>query len=187
MHNNVVVAIARSLASTGVVALRFNFRGVGGSGGVHDYGQGEREDVAGALDWLLAQPAVDPRRVSLVGYSFGACVGLAHTLTDPRVSAFVGVALPVALCDPDVVQSLAGTEQDASQPTPGSFALPKLFITGERDQLAPPGELRRLVERLPAPKSLQIVPGADHFWWGFEREVGEQVADFIAGLWAGRQ
>ncbi|MFN2182909.1 MAG: alpha/beta hydrolase, partial [Anaerolineae bacterium] len=51
MHNGVVRAIARTLVSSGVVALRFNFRGVGASEGTFDNGVGERDDVAGALDW----------------------------------------------------------------------------------------------------------------------------------------
>jgi alpha/beta superfamily hydrolase len=182
MHNGVVVAIARALASKGVLALRFNFRGVGASEGFHDNGRGERNDVAGALDWLLAQPAVDPRRVSLVGYSFGACVGLAHALADPTVSAFAAVGLAVEFCNPDAIRPFTERGQDLSPPAPGSRTCPKLFITGERDQLAPPGELLELVERLPAPKSVQIFPGADHFWWGSERKVGELVADFITGL-----
>jgi len=181
MHNGVVVAIARAMASRGVLTLRFNFRGVGASQGVHDNGRGERDDVAGALDWLLAQPAVDPRRVSLVGYSFGACVGLAHVHADPRVSAFAAVGLAVEFCDPDAMRPFTERDQDLSQPAPGSLTCPKLFITGERDQLAPLGELLRLVEQLPEPKSVQIVPGVDHFWWGSERKVGELVADFITG------
>lgn len=181
MHNGVVMAIADSLASRGMIALRFNFRGVGASEGAHDDGRGERDDVGGALNWLAAQPSVDPGRLCLVGYSFGACAGLAHALTDPRVSAFVAVGLPVQLCDPDVAGALAA--QDTSQPAPWAFDCPKLFVTGERDQVAPPGQLLRLVERLATPKRVQVVSGADHFWWGLEHEVGEQVAAFLTGLW----
>lgn len=184
MHNGVVMAIARSLASRGVMALRFNFRGVGASKGAHDHGQGERDDIAGAMNWLAGQPTVDARRVSLVGYSFGACVGLAHALTDPRVAAFAAVGLPVTLCDVDLLHALTADDRDASQAAPGPLACPKFFITGQRDQLAPPGDMLGLVERLPAPKQARIVPGADHFWWGSESEVGKQVAEFIAGLWA---
>lgn len=181
MHNGVVMAIACSLASRGVTALRFNFRGVGVSEGAHDYGHGERDDVAGAMDWLVGQPDVDARRVSLVGYSFGACVGLAHALTDLRVAAFAGVALPIDLCEPELLHSLSGKGGDVSHAAPALLACPKFFITGERDQLAPPDRLLGLVDHLPAPKQTQLVPGADHFWWGFEREVGERVAEFIAG------
>jgi alpha/beta superfamily hydrolase len=167
MHNGVVVAIARALAAGGVMALRFNFRGVEGSGGQHDHGRGEQTDLAGALDWLVAQREVDPGRISVVGYSFGAWVALAHAQTDARVAGVAAVSLVAESCDADSLQS---------------FARPKLFVTGEYDQLAPPGALGKLVDRLPPPKTLHLVPGADHFWWGREQEVAELVAGFMAGV-----
>lgn len=167
MHNKVVVAIARELVNRGVLALRFNFRGVEGSGGEHDGGRGEQADVGGALDWLLSQPEVDPRRVSLVGYSFGAWVGLSQAQRDPRLAAAALVGLPAQYCD-------------ARQMQP--FTRPKLFVTGEFDQIAPPAALRQLVDQLPEPKRLEIVPGADHFWPDRERKVGQRVARFVSGL-----
>ena len=182
MHNGVVEAIARVLATRGVTALRFNFRGVGASEGVHDNGRGEQDDLAGAQNWILAQPAVDPGRVALVGYSFGACVALGRAYSDPTVAAFAAVGLAVEFCDPDLLRQLAKDGQAPSHPVPRPSACPKFFITGERDQLAPPDRLRTLVERLPAPKIVQIVPGADHFWWGSEQRVGELVAEFITAL-----
>lgn len=166
MHNNVVVAIARALAARGVMALRFNFRGVGGSEGEHDYGRGERNDLAGALDWLLTRPEVDAGRISVVGYSFGAWVALAHAQTDAHVAAVAAVSLVAESCDVDSMQSFAG---------------PKFFVTGESDALAPPDALSELVDRLPPPKTLRLVPGADHFWWGREQEMAELVAGFVAG------
>lgn len=165
MYNKVVVAMARALADQGIMVLRFNFRGVGASEGQHDHGRGELADVAGALDWLLDQPGVDPRRVSLAGYSFGAWVGLMHVQTDPRVAAAVMVGLPAEYCDAGAM---------------GSFDRPKLFVTGEYDGLAPPGALGDLVEQLPAPKTIRVVNGADHFWAGLEPKVGVLVADFVS-------
>jgi alpha/beta superfamily hydrolase len=167
MHNGVVVALDRALAARGVMALRFNFRGVEGSEGQHDHGRGERTDLAGALDWLLTQPEVDPRRISVVGYSFGAWVALAHAQTDARVTAVAAVSLVTEYCDVDSMHS---------------FTRPKFFVTGEHDQLAPPNALGELVDRLPPPKTLHLVPGADHFWWGREQEVADLVAGFVAGL-----
>ena len=180
MNNGIVVAMAQALASRGVTVLRFNFRGVGASEGVHDDGRGERDDVAGALDRLLAQPNVDADRVALVGYSFGACVGLVHAQNDPRVSAFAAVGLSVEFCDTGGLFAAEG--QGDSRPVTGSLAFPKLFITGDRDQLAPPGQLLNLVEKLPEPKAVEIMPDADHFWWGAEQEVAARVADFVADL-----
>jgi alpha/beta superfamily hydrolase len=167
MHNSLVVAIDRALAARRVMALRFNFRGVGSSEGQHDHGRGERNDLAGALDWLLTQPNVDPGRISVVGYSFGACVALAHAQTDARVMTVAAVSLVPEYCEVESMQS---------------FARPKLFVTGEYDQLAPPEALGEVFDQLPPPKRLHLVPGADHFWWGREQEVAELVADFVAGL-----
>jgi alpha/beta superfamily hydrolase len=163
MHNGVVVAIAKALADQGVAALRFNFRGVGGSQGQYDTGRGEQADVAGAIEWILAQPGVDPNRILLAGYSFGAGVGFAYAQTDPRVAAVAAVGLAAEMFE---VGSLL------------SFAGPKLFVSGELDQIAPVGALRRLVDQLPPPKTLDIVAGVDHFWQGSEQKVGRLVADF---------
>lgn len=187
MHNNVVTAMARALVARGVLALRFNFRGVGKSGGEHDNGRGEQADVAGALDWLLAQPGVDPWRVSVVGYSFGAWVGLTQAQNDARVAAVAAAGLVAWRYDLDFYRATSqpGRNADTWQFAPDflqSFARPKLFITGEGDPFAPPSALRDLVNRLPPPKTLHALPGTDHFFWGREREVGDLVADFITGL-----
>lgn len=187
MHNGVVTAIARALATKGVIALRFNFRGVGRSGGQFDDGRGEQADVAGALDWLLAQPEVDPWRLSLVGYSFGAWVGLAHAQTDPRITAVAAVGLAAWHYDTEFYRAGAGFALGAKswQFEPEfmqSYSQPKLFVTGEHDPFAPPHALRGLVDRLPEPKALHVVPGTDHFLQGHEQQVGAMVASFVADL-----
>lgn len=187
MHNGVVTAMARALVEKEVTVLRFNFRGVGLSGGQHDNGRGEQADVAGALDWLLAQPGVDPGRVSVVGYSFGAWVGLAHARADPRVGATAAVGLVAwhedaasrrARVRADGRTAIGQFDPDFLQ----SFRRPKLFASGEYDQFTPPEALRSLVDRLPPPKELHILPGTDHFFPGREREVGELVAGFLSAL-----
>src|SRR3989304_10270906 len=73
MDNNVVVAVGEALAADNIVALRFNFRGTGGSGGVFGGGVAERKDVGAALSFLVRQPGVDARRRGPVG---GSCGGV---------------------------------------------------------------------------------------------------------------
>jgi alpha/beta superfamily hydrolase len=188
MHNGVVTAIARALVARRILALPFNFRGVGHSGGQHDDGRSEQSDVAGAVDWLLAQPQVDPRRVWLVGYSFGAWVGLQHATSDLRITAVAAVGLAAWHYDAGFYEA---STYRALGPKPWqldpdflqSFTRPKLFVTGEYDSFAPPQRMRHLVDRLPPPKALQVVPGTDHFWQGHEPAVAELVAEFFAGLW----
>src|SRR6059036_4218146 len=68
MHNKVVYQAAKSLDARGIPVLRFNFRGAGLSAGVHDRGQGEKDDVRAALDFLAGEfPGVP---ILLAGFSF---------------------------------------------------------------------------------------------------------------------
>ena len=46
MQNKVVHTLARACQDQRVTTVRFNFRGVGASAGVHDDGAGESEDAA---------------------------------------------------------------------------------------------------------------------------------------------
>ena len=89
MHNKVVFQAAKAALQEGLPTLRFNFRGVGKSTGSFGDGIGEREDVTAALDYLGTRfPAIP---VCLLGFSFGASVGLRVGANDPRVVALVGL------------------------------------------------------------------------------------------------
>lgn len=183
MHNGVVKAIAHALAESGALALRFNFRGVEGSGGRYDRGRAEQEDVAGAVRWLMKQPEVDSWHVSVVGYSFGAWVGFTYARSDPRIAAASGVGLVPWGYDRDVTQSdLMGKNRHFDPEFLASFTRPKLFVSGEDDQFTSPGNLRELVDRIPPPKTLHILSGTDHFFVGREKDVASLVADFITSL-----
>ena len=164
MDVSVVVSIAQTLAKRGIMALRFNFRGVGRSEGAYGDGMAELDDVAGAVDLLLRAKGVDEERLYLVGYSFGAWVGLHHAEHDPRICGVVAIGLPLWQLEEGFLSS---------------YARPKLFIAGEDDSVCPPDMLRRFVEGLPPPKEVHILRGTDHFLIGREKEVAEVVADFI--------
>jgi alpha/beta superfamily hydrolase len=167
MEVPLVAAIAEELAQRGVVALRFNFRGVGRSQGTYADGEGEMADMAGALDFLESQERVDRERLYLAGYSFGAGVGLRHAERDPRIAT-------VALLAPYL--------ESPSESLLKSYTKPKLFLVGEGDTVCPAEWLRAFVAPLPEPKVLRILPGTDHFFWGREREVAGIVSEFIASL-----
>jgi alpha/beta superfamily hydrolase len=180
MHNGVVRAVAHALVEKGVFALRFNFRGVEKSEGRYDRGLGEQDDVAGAVRWLLKQPEVDPWHVTVVGYSFGAWVGLHYTQRDPRVIAVAAIGLVPWGPDIDLRRANLQQTRHFAPDFLASFARPKLFVSGEHDAFAPPSVLRDLVDRIPGPKELHILKGTDHFFQGREQEVGELIASFVA-------
>lgn len=164
MDNAVVVAVCRALTERGWAALRFNFRGAGGSDGDFDEGRGEMEDVAGAVDFLCERAEVDAGRLAVVGYSFGAEVGLRHAARDPRVNWLAGIALIQRFYD---------------DPFLDDDPRPKLFVAGERDSWAPAEPLREYVARLRPPKSLRLIPHAGHSLAGREGDVAALVADFL--------
>jgi len=78
MYNNVVGALVQASVESGFAALRFNFRGTGESEGAYAGGKGEQDDVRAALAHIREQPEIDPARVVLAGYSFGAMVALSN-------------------------------------------------------------------------------------------------------------
>ncbi len=57
MDNPVVIRAAEVAQAAGYATLRFNFRGAGGSEGVHDKGRGEQEDVTAAMATLASRSA----------------------------------------------------------------------------------------------------------------------------------
>src|SRR5213083_2207225 len=71
MDNKVVQTLARAFVQCGFTAVRFNFRGVGASAGVHDEGRGEADDFL-AVVAQVAGDAATP--LALAGFSFGAFV-----------------------------------------------------------------------------------------------------------------
>ena len=83
MDNRIVYRAAKAAAAAGFAALRFNFRGTGQSTGLFDQGIGEKEDAAAAIRWLEGRYPGLP--MALIGYSFGAWVGLQVAHSDPGV------------------------------------------------------------------------------------------------------
>jgi alpha/beta superfamily hydrolase len=164
MHDAVVTAVARSLGAAGVATLRFNFRGVGASEGLHGGGTAEVDDVRAALDCLAAQ--APGTRLALAGYSFGAAVAVRAAVADPRPERLVAIALPAAMLD-------AAFLAECRTPT--------LFVQGDRDQFSPVRQFEALVARCPALTRVVRIAGADHFLHGAVDRVGESVVRFVTG------
>ncbi len=162
MHNNVVAGVCRSVRAQGWAVLRFNFRGVGRSGGGHGGGEAETADVAAALGWLAA--TVGPVPVFLAGYSFGAWVGSRAALRGAGLTGFAAVAPPLALYP---MGELARLD------------LPRLVVAGGCDAYCPPDRLDAWLAGASGRVEVARIPTADHFFVGLEDEVGEAVAGFF--------
>ena len=154
MHNKVAFRLAAALVELGAPALRFNFRGVGRSTGAFAEGVGEAEDAQAALDAMATR--YPGAALLLAGFSFGSWVGLPVGCADPRVTHLVGAGIPVSLLRTDAL---------------ADCAKPKLFVQGELDQYGPRAELEDWYARVSEPKSLTIIPGADHFFTQHQAEL----------------
>lgn len=163
MDNPIVRAVAGAFERVGYATLRFNFRGVGRSGGSYDNGRGEVEDVRAAVSCLLERAHASS--VTLAGYSFGAVMALQAGTQPPEVTRLVAVAPPVAAFDS--LTALFSCDK------------PKLFIVGDRDQFCDQATLEQQLSRLPEPKTLGIIAGADHFLFGHEAAVAQVVTRFL--------
>jgi len=161
MNNNVVVAVCRALADAGIAGLRFNYRGVGRSAGTYGDGLGERADAAAALAYLRQLPQVEQDKVGIVGYSFGATIAL--MAADELVTAIAAISTPAF-----------------SQGVPDlAVRCPTLLISGEQDQIAPAAGVSALAHAIGPQCEVALIRGADHFWWGHEKELASVVAQFL--------
>jgi alpha/beta superfamily hydrolase len=162
MHNKVVYRAGKAFERLGFAVLRFNFRGVGRSVGSFADGAGEADDVRAALDWLAGENPGLPLVVA--GFSFGSVVGLPVGADDARVTHLVGIGVPERF----PFDRLAAS------------AVPKLFVHGERDELAPLEALRAGLRRVAPPFELVVVGDVDHFFAGKLAELEQAIVRWFS-------
>ena len=162
MHNKVAFRAGKAAVHAGLPALRFNFRGVGKSAGSYSAGIGEGDDVTAALNFLATRfPAVP---VCVIGFSFGASVGLRVGATDPRVAVLVGLGVPVAVMNLDFLLGVLK---------------PKLIVQGTLDPFGPRQDVERFYNSMADPKQIRWIQNADHFFTGKLEEVQRVLSDFL--------
>lgn len=148
MENKVVQTLARAFVQSGWVAVRFNFRGVGATEGVHDEGRGELDDMLA----LVASEAPDGP-LALAGFSFGAFVAsraAAALWAGRRAEKIVLVGAAASRFD---VAQLPAEAHDAT-----------LVIHGEHDDTVPLAAV--LDWARPQTLPVTVVPGGGHFFHG---------------------
>ena len=175
MHNKVVYHVMKVLNAPewglGWPVLRFNFRGTCLSEGRHD-GHAESADVIAALNWLQSEYKLP---VVLVGFSFGAAMALAASCgsdapngNHANLYALAALGLPTQ-----------GYEQTYNYPALPECFLPKLFLSGDHDSFASKHELQQVVDSAADPKSLVLIPGADHFFTGRLEQMQSSLAAWL--------
>ncbi len=165
--NKVVQTLARTFARLGYVALRPNFRGVGGSAGAHDEGRGETEDMLAVL--ADAKRRYGDLPVALAGFSFGAYVQarVAQALAEANHPAQRLV----------LVGTAAGHVEGARQYVTEAVAGDTIVIHGSEDETVPLANVLAWAKPLELP--VVVVPGADHF---FHRRL-HVIRDIVTRAW----
>jgi len=180
MDNKVAQTMARAFTQLGYISVRPNFRGVGETGGVHDDGVGELEDLLHVSDWMRTPSSW----AQVAGIQHQGWVDAANTL--PLVvsgfsfGSYVGTHLVQRLADLGrpaerlvMVGSAAGKWELA--PVPADTIL----IHGEVDETI---TLAAVLDwARPQELTVQVVPGADHF---FHRRL-HCIRNIITGAWLG--
>ncbi len=179
MDNNVLLALNRHLALAGHLVCRFNYRGIGGSAPGLDlraeqeafwcdstcprYEAQIEQDCRAALAWARS---IGQGTLPLlpVGYSFG-CLPLLRLAAAARPAALVLISPP-----------LARWPFRGADPAPG---VPKGIYYSPEDFACPPAAIASMYEAFTAPKQLQELPEADHFFIGQEGRLSRAVAAFL--------
>ncbi len=166
MHSAVVVALTKVLAERGarVATLRFNYRGVGESGGSYDEGRGETRDAQAGLRYLRAR--FPKAAIAVAGYSFGTWVGLRAAASERTVER-------VALVAP-AVRVFHFVKEDAA-----TFQGRLAVYLGDADEFCDVAEAQALADSLGA--TLRVFPGNDHYFLAGRRKLADAVVPFLLG------
>lgn len=158
--------LAVALRRRGLHVLLFDYRGYGGNAGTPTE-EGLADDARAALAYLTARSDVDGGRVVFFGESLGTAVAARLATEHPPAalilrSPFTSLAavgqfhypwLPVRRLLLDRYDTVARIPQVRS---------PVLVIAGERDRIVPMELSRRVFNAAAQPKTLVVLPGADH-------------------------
>lgn len=163
------------LASRGYVVLQPNFRGSTGFGtdfvakGIGQWGRGMQDDIDDGVKWLVATGKVDPKRVCIMGASFGGYAAMWAAVRNPEIYrcaiSFAGVSDVASMLRYDRsamsatryfrdwrarVQGDRNFELDRISPIKlaEKMTVPILLAHGEKDDNVPPYQSRRLHEAL---------------------------------------
>ena len=163
MHNKVVFRAAAGLVDAGLITLRFNFRGVGNSTGAHDEGDGEKQDVRDALDYLSENYPDQP--ITLAGFSFGSRVGTEVAMSDDRVVRLISLGTPVDKYDFSFLKKLRK---------------PILFVHGDKDEFGSVENLNSLVAQVTENTETRLIVFQDcgHFFDSHLKQLRDTIHDW---------
>ena len=172
MDNNVVEAARGAFASLGMETLRFNSRGVGGSGGRYDDGEGEVDDLLAVAKFLETR---GKSAIHLAGYSFGSWIAMKTLARGLRPVSLTAISPPLDFLP----------FRDLQPPH-----APTLVTIGDRDAFCSQASLKNWISsRLSPDRVLEMerFSDCDHFYAGFESRLAARIAAFHRTHFGGPQ
>lgn len=176
-----VASEARILAGAGFGVLAIDLPGQGQSEGRVQWGESERQALAGALDFAARQPGVRPDRLGAYGFSLGGYVLVQAATLDSRIAAVAVAGTTGSYADHTfweyrkygllsewpalLAKRTSGMKLDELEPRAVIERIaprPLLLIAGSKDELVPSWMTESLFSKAREPKTLLIVPGASH-------------------------
>jgi len=145
--------------------LLFDYRGYGASEG-SPYEEGTYRDARAAYRWLVAR-GIGPERVVLFGESLGSAVALQVAVeVEARAlvleSPFASIPEMARAVYPFLpVWPFVRTRYDNVAKV-GRLRMPLLVLHGDRDEVVPFTQGRRVFDAAPEPKTFFAIPGASH-------------------------
>ena len=145
--------------------LLYDYRGYGSSQGSPDEA-GTYRDVRAAYQYLVEAKKLDPRRLVLFGESLGSGVALELAVAQPAAALVLEAPFTSV---PDMARAtvfaplapFVRTRYDNLAKV-SRLRMPLLVLHGDRDEVVPFAQGRRLFEAAPEPKRFFAIPGAHH-------------------------
>ncbi|MEO7640990.1 MAG: alpha/beta hydrolase [Ramlibacter sp.] len=148
MDNKVVQTLARAFVQAGWSAVRFNFRGVGVTEGVHDEGRGETDDLLAVVAGAAPQGPL-----ALAGFSFGSFVA----------SRALEILWPQRSIEKIVLVGTAASRFSVAALPPEAHER-TLVVHGEHDDTV---ALAAVLDwARPQSLPVTVIPGGGHFFHG---------------------
>jgi dipeptidyl aminopeptidase/acylaminoacyl peptidase len=165
--------VVQFLANRGYVVLQPEFRGTTGFGkdfvakGYGEVGRKMQDDLDDGVDWLAKLGQIDPKRVCIVGLSYGGYAAMWGAIRNPEryrcAASWAGPTDMPAMMHYDRDQLSApryfrawrkqfATDEELKAVSPLHFAahfkVPIFIAQGEEDTTVPPGQSHKMVDAL---------------------------------------
>jgi alpha/beta superfamily hydrolase len=164
MENKVVTTTSRAFNQLGLMAVRFNYRGVGQSAGEYGHIEGECDDLATVVGWVrLHYPGRD---IWLAGFSFGSFI--AYKMANPLDAKQL-------LCIAPAVHERLYAE--APEPT-----MPVSFIVPGADEVVSVDNTLQWLAAFKSSYCLFKLAGVSHFFHGQLIQLKQLIVEHYGAL-----